>query len=318
MKETKYQVFISSTYSDLSKYRKKVLEVLLMADCIPAGMESFVATDDEQFNVIKKVIDLCDYYILIIGKTYGSINPTTGISYTEMEYNYALDKGIPVLVFAIDDSTELENYTIQEDEIKHSKLIVFKERAMKNRLASIWRDSSELMSKVAISIMTAKNEIERPGWHRGKRQNIEELLLEIIHLRDENEELKKNLIALQTPSIPNDFDEIFYNKKIILNFTEEVLVFTSNTRIDKKRVEVTLSDLFAFISLRLDGVHNTDQFIKAIDRFVSGYYVNKQDALKAKNKLIRLGLFESFFEDNIEYIKLTKLGNTLMNELNPF
>ena len=57
MGKTKYQVFISSTYSDLTQERKQVLDVLLMADCIPAGMESFVATDDEQFNVIKKVID---------------------------------------------------------------------------------------------------------------------------------------------------------------------------------------------------------------------------------------------------------------------
>ena len=57
MENTKYQVFISSTYSDLLKERKQVLDILLMADCIPAGMENFVATDDEQFSVIKKVID---------------------------------------------------------------------------------------------------------------------------------------------------------------------------------------------------------------------------------------------------------------------
>jgi hypothetical protein len=68
-----------------------------MADCIPSGMEAFVAADIEQFEVIKKVIDLCDYYILIIGKRYGSINIKTQLSYTEMEYNYAIEKGIPVL-----------------------------------------------------------------------------------------------------------------------------------------------------------------------------------------------------------------------------
>lgn len=54
MDNIKYQVFISSTYSDLMNERKQVLDILLMADCIPAGMENFVATDDEQFNVIKK------------------------------------------------------------------------------------------------------------------------------------------------------------------------------------------------------------------------------------------------------------------------
>jgi len=54
MSDKKYQVFISSTYSDLIDERRKVLDILLMADCIPAGMEAFVATDIEQFEVIKK------------------------------------------------------------------------------------------------------------------------------------------------------------------------------------------------------------------------------------------------------------------------
>lgn len=153
MDNIKYQVFISSTYSDLLQERKKVLDILLMADCIPAGMENFVATDDEQFNVIKKVIDMCDYYILILGKRYGSVNEKTGISYTEMEYNYAIDKGIPVLVFALDDSVELDAEKVETDDIKRGKLAEFKSKAMGNRLASIWRDQSDLLGKVAIAIM---------------------------------------------------------------------------------------------------------------------------------------------------------------------
>jgi len=32
-----------------------------MADCIPAGMEAFAATNEQQFEVIKRVIGLCDY-----------------------------------------------------------------------------------------------------------------------------------------------------------------------------------------------------------------------------------------------------------------
>ena len=107
MADKKYQVFISSTYNDLIEERRKILDILLMADCIPAGMEAFAAADEEQFNIIKKVIDLCDYYILIIGKRYGSINESTGISYTEMEYEYAKAQNIPILVFAINDSVEL-------------------------------------------------------------------------------------------------------------------------------------------------------------------------------------------------------------------
>lgn len=121
----KYQVFVSSTYEDLKEERKKVQEVLLMGECIPIGMEAFVADNDEQFNIIKKKIDLCDYYILIIGNRYGSINPETQLSYTEMEYNYALEKAIPVLVFA---SENVYNEHKESDE-KQEKLKLFRQNA---------------------------------------------------------------------------------------------------------------------------------------------------------------------------------------------
>jgi hypothetical protein len=156
MSDKKYQVFISSTFSDLIDERRKALDILLMADCIPAGMEAFVATDNEQFEVIKKVIDLCDYYILIIGKRYGSVNPDTGVSYTEMEYEYAKNKDIPVLVFAIDDSVVLPCDKQEQDDKKIEYLKNFRKKALTNRLASIWKTSDELTGALAISIMRAK------------------------------------------------------------------------------------------------------------------------------------------------------------------
>ena len=182
MESKKYQVFISSTYTDLIDERRKVMDVLLMADCIPAGMEAFVATDDEQFNVIKKVIDLCDYYVLIIGMRYGSINPSTNQSYTEMEYEYAKSQGIPVLVFAIDTAVELPSDKIEDDVNKAERLSQFRERALNNRLASIWKDSGDLAGKVAISIMQAKQEIERPGWQRAVDYDEASLRKQIMEL----------------------------------------------------------------------------------------------------------------------------------------
>jgi hypothetical protein len=46
--EKKYQVFVSSTYRDLSEERQEVMQALLELDCIPVGMELFPATDDDQ------------------------------------------------------------------------------------------------------------------------------------------------------------------------------------------------------------------------------------------------------------------------------
>lgn len=94
--DKRYQVFVSSTYVDLKEERQKVNQTLMEMDCIPAGMELFPATDEEQWEFIKKIIDDCDYYLLIVGGRYGSLS-SEGVSYTEQEFDYAVEKGIRVI-----------------------------------------------------------------------------------------------------------------------------------------------------------------------------------------------------------------------------
>jgi Domain of unknown function (DUF4062) len=47
-KMKKLQVFVSSTYNDLLAERQAVVEAILMAGHIPAGMELFAAGDRSQ------------------------------------------------------------------------------------------------------------------------------------------------------------------------------------------------------------------------------------------------------------------------------
>ncbi|HYW11038.1 MAG TPA: DUF4062 domain-containing protein, partial [Longimicrobium sp.] len=96
--DKRYQVFVSSTFIDLQQERQEVMQALLELDCIPAGMELFPAGNDDQWSLIKKVIDDCDYYVVIVGGRYGSEGPE-GLGYTEMEYRYAVDQGKPVMAF---------------------------------------------------------------------------------------------------------------------------------------------------------------------------------------------------------------------------
>lgn len=44
------------------------------------------------------MIDQCDFYFLIIGGRYGSVDESVDKSYTEKEYDYAKSKGLKVLV----------------------------------------------------------------------------------------------------------------------------------------------------------------------------------------------------------------------------
>jgi hypothetical protein len=73
--DKRYQVFVSSTYADLKDERRRVIQTLMEADCIPAGMELFPAADEDQFEFITRVIDDCvmnpsDLDIWGLGKLY--------------------------------------------------------------------------------------------------------------------------------------------------------------------------------------------------------------------------------------------------------
>lgn len=123
--ERRYQVFVSSTYADLQEERQEVMQALLELDCIPAGMELFPAANEDQWTLIKQVIDDCDYYIVILGGRYGSIGPD-GHSYTEMEYRYALDAGKPVIAFVHKDPGKLPANKCEDSELGKAGLEDFK------------------------------------------------------------------------------------------------------------------------------------------------------------------------------------------------
>ena len=81
---SKLQVFISSTYQDLVSERQAAVEAILKSGNIPAGMELFTAGDKSQWEVIQRWISDSDIYMIILGGRYGSIEPSSGLSYTEL------------------------------------------------------------------------------------------------------------------------------------------------------------------------------------------------------------------------------------------
>ena len=149
--DKKYQVFVSSTYQDLIEERQKVIEALISKNCFPVGMEYFPAASEEQFAVIKKLIDRCDYYILILGGRYGSIEPKTGKSYTQLEYEYALNKNIPVAAFYHKNIGDLPSSKVENTNEGKEKYGEFK-RLVQNNLCKSWGEAYELAFNVNVTL----------------------------------------------------------------------------------------------------------------------------------------------------------------------
>lgn len=160
----KYQVFISSTYEDLQKERKKAQEAILDLECFPAGMEIFPAVDMEQFEYIKKVMDLSDYVVIISGNKYGTL-AEEGISYTEKEFWYAKEKNIPIIAFLNSNFMEIES------EEKIGLLKEFRNELKKERIVKFWNTEEELKTQIIVGLHKMFEIHEMPGWVRGGEQD---------------------------------------------------------------------------------------------------------------------------------------------------
>jgi len=194
--DKRYQVFVSSTYADLKEERQHVIQALMEMDCIPAGMELFPAADEEQWEFIKKVIDDCDYYLLVVGGRYGSTTDD-GISYTEKEFDYAVNKGLKVVALIHGEPENIPFGKSEADAELREKLISFKDRVMDGRLVKFWKLASELPGLVALSLTKTIKMYPAIGWVRANQVANEDILTDINQLRKENSELLKAIKELE-------------------------------------------------------------------------------------------------------------------------
>ena len=184
-----YQVFVSSTFEDLQEERKAVSSALLEEDCIPAGMELFPASNQSSWSIIKKSIDESDFYLLLIGGRYGSVPKKSKekISYTEMEYNYAVKTKKPIIAFIHNRVDMLYSSRVEPTKIGKIRLEKFAKKVQSDgRNVKYWHDQATLVSAVKTSVRKAKEEESVSGWI--KRSEIEELLQksDLVHSGIEN------------------------------------------------------------------------------------------------------------------------------------
>ncbi|WP_190263660.1 DUF4062 domain-containing protein [Glutamicibacter nicotianae] len=176
------QVFVSSTYEDLKEARDTVIFGLLEADCFPAGMELFPASNASQWELIKSIIDDSDYYLLIIAGRYGSVDET-GISYTEKEFDYAVATNKPIVVFAHKSPESLPGTATDQNDGLRGKLASFREKACTGRTVKFWTQKEELPGMAAMALNNLRKFNPAVGWVRGDKAMTPEVESEIADLK---------------------------------------------------------------------------------------------------------------------------------------
>lgn len=325
--DKRYQVFVSSTYADLKDERSAVMQTLVEMDCIPAGMELFPAADEEQFEFIKRVIDDCDYYILIIGGRYGTLTDE-GISYTEKEFDYAVEKGIRVLVFPHEDPGKIAAEKSEPDKALRDKLAAFREKAQTDRLVKFWRNARDLPGLVSLSLNKTIKMYPAIGWVRANAIASNELLAELNGVRKENEELRERVDELQLDD--NIYDQLDL-ASLKETFTFSIKVTSLDFRGGVKNFRVTLlwEQIFATIAPQLLEHPNDTKVWLSMGRLYPNIspavsivradldkraFLTIRTQLEA-HELIRVDLSATMSGDNALFWSLTDKGKRLMMQL---
>jgi len=322
--EKRYQVFVSSTYEDLKEERLEVMKALLELECIPCGMEYFPAANEDQWTFIKKLIDNCDYYVVIIGGCYGS-EDDQGISYTRKEYEYAISQGIPTIGFIIEDGCV---QALGEKETESDKIEKLKEfiGLVKTKLCKSWSTTHELGAVVSRSLTQLIKTTPRVGWVRSDQVSNEELLVDINTLRKENDTLKdkiKQTTANEIVEIPDiaSLDEVF---KVFGTYYTRGHSYVQSWEIERK-----WKDIFYLLSPHLLKLpdEKSVEFVLKDDLFQeygvtssSSHYLDDQVFQTIKVQLIALRLVNVEYSATVQggaafFWSLTPKGKALMFQL---
>lgn len=163
-----YTLFVSSTYEDLIEERQLVMEAIVAKGNVPIGMEYFPASDQSQFEYIKSLIDKSDFYIIIVAGKYGSVNKQTKLSYTEMEYDYAIAQKKPVAAFILreEEFDKRVSLFIEKDKKRIKQLKEFRKKVSANRVCKFFSDITELANSLTLTIdnLISDNDNENKGW----------------------------------------------------------------------------------------------------------------------------------------------------------
>lgn len=249
--DKRYQVFVSSTFTDLQEERSAVFQTLMELDCIPAGMELFPAMDEEQFEFIKRVIQDSDYYLLIVGGRYGSMTED-GISFTEKEYDYAVSIGLKVIALLHGKPDQLPVAKSDIEPSVRAKLEAFRSKVQTGRLVKYWENPTDLASLLATSLPKIIKTYPAIGWIRGNATNASnELLVELNELRKLKDQLEAKVEQL---SKQKNYDGM---KLADLDENHEFRVeFNNKDKGDKEYVKCSLKweQITYFLGMYFEGV----------------------------------------------------------------
>lgn len=141
---TAYHIFISATWQDLAHERGVVRDALSGLGLSFLSMEFFGSEPDTPLTTCLRWVDQSDLLILIVAHRYGTISPEADSSFTEAEYQRAIQNGTPCLVYFKDNQAPVLPSYIERDVDRTARLDAFKTHLRNNHTVASFMSADEL------------------------------------------------------------------------------------------------------------------------------------------------------------------------------
>lgn len=149
---------ISSTVRDLSTHRNAVLDACLRVGVFPKMMEHLPATEMDASSTSMKLVDEADIYVGIFGYRYGYIPRGARKSISHMEFDRAVARGLPRLIFLMSDS-----HPVQPSDVERGKgaerIESFKNSIRNDHVVEEFSSVEELRTLVLDSLSRLKERV---------------------------------------------------------------------------------------------------------------------------------------------------------------
>ncbi|MDQ0218413.1 DUF4062 domain-containing protein [Peribacillus cavernae] len=307
--DKKLQVFVSSTYLDLIVERQKAVEGILRSRHIPAGMELFIPSNKTQWEIIKEWIKDSDLLLLILGGKYGSIEPESGKSYTQLEYEFALSNNIPVFAIVLNDQflankkAQDISLKVYEHEVEHpslEKYNSFKKLVMSNLVSKV-EDVNQISTEVSLALQEFIRKDEKEyyfrGWIRGKEKpSPKEMSVENNILKFIEDKQRQGLVKIT-------IDSYMVELRIFQNYFNDMMIS-----------EIDTANIKEFLRFREDNYSvkstNTMERVRSILNLFFDWLV--QENIIQKNPVTKVRHFKYYKKGNVG------LNDTELQELRNF
>ncbi|SDB11419.1 protein of unknown function [Desulfonatronum thiosulfatophilum] len=213
-------------------HRARTIDALRALAVHVEAMELWLAKPDDPLTVCLDLVGKCDVYVCVVAQRYGS-ETADGLSYTETEYDLAVEAGKAVLVFISDDDHPIPPKFVDKGEAA-TKLDRFKARLRDRHLVTSFTTAEDLAHRVVESVRGLLHE-------RGVKD------AELLDLRDFWDKIESQWEALDPPDLRVDFVKEADPLQLLTGLEEQIAGIENFHRVISESYGRLESDLHEFL-----------------------------------------------------------------------